>query len=138
MANTYSEKLKDPRWQKKRLKILERDNFTCKLCGDNKTTLHIHHFKYINGNDPWEYDDKDLVTLCKNCHIILEHNKNFIFKKVKIIKIENSDSKIYFVSHIKKLFMCVLDGNDPIIKSYDFSKVLKPIVNILNRSLRSK
>ena len=30
----YSEKLKDPRWQKKRLEILERDNFRCQYCGD--------------------------------------------------------------------------------------------------------
>lgn len=42
----YSEKLKDPRWQKKRLEILNRDEFACRFCGDNKSTLNVHHISY--------------------------------------------------------------------------------------------
>lgn len=67
---TYLEKLKDPRWQKMRLKILERDNFTCQACGDQKTTLHIHHRYYIVKTDPWEYPNEALTTLCEECHEI--------------------------------------------------------------------
>ena len=52
---TYSEKLKDPRWQKKRLEIFERDNWACKKCGDTDTTLHLHHLEYQNC-DPWDCD----------------------------------------------------------------------------------
>ena len=37
------EKYKDPRWQKKRLKILERDKWACQLCDGKEKTLHIHH-----------------------------------------------------------------------------------------------
>jgi len=51
---TYSEKLKDPRWQKKRLEILSRDKFTCQLCSDKETELHIHHNEYFPGKKPWE------------------------------------------------------------------------------------
>lgn len=65
---TYSEKLKDPRWQKKRLEVLNRDNFTCRICGDNTSTLHAHHKFYERGKEPWEYDIKHLVTLCEICH----------------------------------------------------------------------
>lgn len=65
---TYSEKLKDPRWQKKRLEILSRDNFTCQSCFDKTSTLHLHHLDYISGNEPWEYPDEYLLTLCENCH----------------------------------------------------------------------
>jgi len=70
----YSEKLKDPRWQKKRLEILNRDEFRCKLCGDEKTTLHVHHKIYEYGNDPWNYDNSLLVTLCADCHETEEIN----------------------------------------------------------------
>lgn len=70
MANNYSELLKDPQWQKMRLKILERDNFCCQVCLDDKTTLHVHHRKYISGRKPWEYTEDDLVTLCAPCHQI--------------------------------------------------------------------
>ena len=64
---TYAEKLKDPRWQKKRLKILERDEFMCRHCGDNNNTLHVHHIGYSKG-DPWETKDDLLITLCSVCH----------------------------------------------------------------------
>lgn len=64
----YIEKLKDPRWQKKRLDIMERDGWACRSCGDNKKTLHVHHLAYIYGNDPWDYMDETLVTLCDDCH----------------------------------------------------------------------
>jgi len=41
--DTYRRKLADPRWQKKRLEILERDGFECNSCGDSSTELHVHH-----------------------------------------------------------------------------------------------
>lgn len=65
---TYAEKLKDPRWQKKRLEVLQRDDFTCKLCWDSKTTLHVHHKSYHG--DPWETPSEELVTYCEYCHTI--------------------------------------------------------------------
>jgi hypothetical protein len=65
---TYSEKLKDPRWQKKRLQIFNRDKWACKECGAKNKTLHVHHTKYFNNTDPWEYPKELLVTLCKDCH----------------------------------------------------------------------
>lgn len=64
----YSEKLKDPRWQKKRLEVMERDDWSCQNCFDNMTTLSVHHIRYIPGRDPWDYPEKLLVTLCDNCH----------------------------------------------------------------------
>ena len=65
---TYSEKLRDPRWQKKRLQILERDAWTCQECYDTEATLHVHHRYYTKGAEPWEYDDAALQTLCEDCH----------------------------------------------------------------------
>lgn len=67
---TYAEKLKDPRWQKKRLLVLERDGFECVLCGDATSTLHVHHLKYTA--NPWESGENDLWTLCENCHREME------------------------------------------------------------------
>ena len=68
MKKNYSELLKDPRWQKKRLEILQRDKFTCRSCNDDLSTLHVHHFYYDNELLPWEYKDDDLITLCETCH----------------------------------------------------------------------
>lgn len=65
---TYAQKLRDPRWQKKRLEIFERDQWACTSCGDSTTELQVHHLKYINGKDPWEYENGNLQTLCSDCH----------------------------------------------------------------------
>lgn len=65
---TYSEKLKDPRWQRKRLEILGRDNFTCRQCSSEAKTLHVHHLSYFDGRDPWDVPDSSLITLCHDCH----------------------------------------------------------------------
>lgn len=64
----YAKKLLDPRWQKKRLEIFERDKFTFQICESTENTLHVHHRYYIWGNDPWDYPSESLVTLCDECH----------------------------------------------------------------------
>jgi glutaredoxin len=65
MSN-YSELLKDPRWQKKRLEIMARDKWTCGICQDAKNTLNVHHLKY--SKMPWDAPDGFLITLCEQCH----------------------------------------------------------------------
>jgi uncharacterized protein YpiB (UPF0302 family) len=64
----YSEQLKSPLWQKKRLEIMQKDNFTCQICGDKDSTLNVHHLHYEKGKLIHEYDDKCLITLCETCH----------------------------------------------------------------------
>lgn len=73
---SYAEKLKDPRWQKKRLDVLNVNEFTCQSCGDSESTLHVHHKMYAKGRNPWEYDLGQYAVLCENCHG-LEHSKEF-------------------------------------------------------------
>lgn len=75
---TYSEKLKDPRWQKKRLEIMQRDKFTCRACDEQKKTLNVHHLNYEKNKDPWDYDDLNLVTLCEDCHNVMHWIDKFI------------------------------------------------------------
>lgn len=67
-AKTYWEKLKDPRWQKKRLEVLERAEWKCEHCGDSASTLHVHHGYYEKGLEPWEYHNSTLWALCEGCH----------------------------------------------------------------------
>lgn len=71
----YSEKLKDPRWQKKRLEILERDEWACQYCDDKESTLHVHHEKYT-AKEPWLEPNKNLTTVCHCCHQIVEKYKD--------------------------------------------------------------
>jgi 5-methylcytosine-specific restriction endonuclease McrA len=64
---TYSEKLRDPRWQRKRLEILQRDNWACLSCGTKTKSLQVHHVAYRK-IEPWDYPDDLYQTLCEDCH----------------------------------------------------------------------
>lgn len=68
--SAYAEKLRDPRWQKKRLQVFERDNWACVLCGDKGRTLNVHHLEYMG--DPWNAPLDKLKTLCQHCHAAVE------------------------------------------------------------------
>jgi hypothetical protein len=58
---------RDPRWQKVRLRVFERDDWKCRKCGATGSNLQVHHKKY-EGTAPWETADRYLVTLCDACH----------------------------------------------------------------------
>jgi len=63
----YYKALQDPKWQKRRLKVFERDSWKCRKCGSKKRMLVVHHLKYTKKyprNEPMEH----LITWCKKCH----------------------------------------------------------------------
>lgn len=63
----YSQKLKDPRWQTKRARILTRCDGECEECGLS-SGLEVHHCYYRYGREPWQYPDTALLALCRDCH----------------------------------------------------------------------
>jgi hypothetical protein len=108
---TYAEKLRDPRWQKKRLEIMERDKFTCQLCGNNESTLNIHHLYYEKNKDPWDYNNDDLITLCEECHeyeteCIKEYSNELLMylKRGKYFSNQILDIA-YFICMLKKVHL---------------------------------
>lgn len=127
---TYSEKLKDPRWQKKRLQILKRDRFKCRYCGDKQTELQIHHLKY--SGEPWEADNENLITTCKHCHNLLTF-LDFKILKVKKDKAGIDDYKFVILGEFLDgttgvIFSCYMNNKFVSFMGYDFkqfSKVLK-------------
>ena len=64
----YSDQIKHPKWQKKRLEIMSRDKWTCRVCGDMDNQLQVHHLYYLPNTLIWDYDDECCVTLCWECH----------------------------------------------------------------------
>ena len=53
-------------WRKQ---IFERDNYTCKLCDDNKGgNLNSHHIHKFSEYPNERFDINNGITLCENCH----------------------------------------------------------------------
>jgi len=68
----------DPRWQKLRLEVMSRDNWSCVACGSKDKELHVHHIRY--GKQLWDVEAADLQTLCFECHDALgEHPKGGVW-----------------------------------------------------------
>lgn len=69
--------LNSPEWQKKRMERLIIDEFRCQQCGAEQSRLNplqVHHLDYHHLYH--ENPDKDLVTLCKCCHIRVHRMMN--------------------------------------------------------------
>ncbi len=93
----YKEQIKHPKWQKKRLEILDRDKWACQACFDTEETLHVHHKCYKPNKKIWEYDNKLLITLCKTCHEEQRSNENIYDTFLELMK------EKYLVSEINTL-----------------------------------
>ena len=50
--------------------VLERDNWTCQICGKtiNEAQLHVHHMDPVSQNPMFQNDADSCITLCKGCH----------------------------------------------------------------------
>lgn len=126
---SYAEKLKDPRWQKKRLEILDRDEWTCKICKHKEITLHVHHKIYSKGN-PWDIDSDCLVTLCEDCHESEQSSmKESIKEFTSIVK------SAFFSKQIDDLTMGFLEASKR-LSSDQLTKVLFRI--LYNKDLLEK
>jgi len=122
--SSYAEKLKDPRWQKKRLEIFERDEWKCILCDDTEATLHVHHTKYLPNHNPWDYDNGDLETLCDVCHE-MTHDYEY-----DVAEIKGNISKV--IKHFNPYeLMTVFDISKIVNDSPNIRTTLKRIVTYL-------
>lgn len=116
MRTSYSEKLRSPAWQRKRLEIFKRDSFTCQICQDTKTELQIHHKAYLAGKEPHEYEDYYLITLCKHCHAIVTELKiNMFEQEARAVKIgQGAMTQVFFIDlrglHIYQVDPLVIIG----------------------------
>ena len=83
-------------WIKKREEILKRDHYKCQRCLGKyvhdgqpikkirlKDAKYVHHIKPMKENFELALDDDNLVSLCFQCHEIVEGRTNVFFKKKK-------------------------------------------------------
>jgi hypothetical protein len=89
---SYYEKLKDPRWQKKRLEVMEREGFACQQCHSIDKTLNVHHGFYASGYEPWEYPSKSLHCLCEECHEMRQSREHDVHLEISKLTFSELDS----------------------------------------------
>jgi hypothetical protein len=129
---SYKEQLQHPLWQRKRLEILERDNFKCRMCGDDESQLQVHHVIYMKDAHVWEYNNSLLLTLCNQCHEIETKEKGITMSSFRfLIDLCNlCDKSISEVSYIyPKIYDMVYNEN------YEYNEAFKiSILELINKS----
>ncbi len=129
---TYKEQLADPRWQKKRLHIFERDKFTCQICLDTETNLQVHHTKYDYSKMAWDYPDYIYQTLCEDCHKaitahIKEHGDSDDFNAIRI---KSNDRPDKFIIYSKGMLKLPINDNKRLkIPESDTKKIVQFLLN---------
>lgn len=65
------------RWRKLRLRIIQRDGFTCQMCGrvDVPSNLVADHRQPHRGDATLFWDESNIQTLCANpCHNLVKQS----------------------------------------------------------------
>ena len=106
----FSANYSHPKWQEKRLHIMQMDGFKCRRCSEKDKPLHVHHLKYKKGAKPWEYPDSNLVTLCESCHEEFHLMKQRIAERVNPLLelwITNKSRAMFDAEHLWQILISI-------------------------------
>lgn len=84
-------------WPKFRRKFLE-NNFCCKACCTYKN-LEVHHIIPFSDNPKLELDETNCITLCKYCHLVFGHLRDYNLSNPEV----KDDSKIFLKKRMEAL-----------------------------------
>lgn len=70
MVKTYAKRFYNSKeWKQIRQSVLMRDNYLCQQCGAVAEEVHhINHVTQENINSKETHCEKNLISLCRNCH----------------------------------------------------------------------
>jgi len=128
--STYSDKLKDIKWQSLRVEALERDEFKCQCCSnEDEKKIHVHHKFYTFGLEPWDYPIQSLITLCSDCHETHDEFREMVFKNLP--KNKHELAKKYLLSNNNRELWNYCNSKFPKSETQTIGEVFKEILDEL-------
>lgn len=61
--------MRDPRWLRFAEEVCNHYGRACRGCGDPDRGLIVHHLRYVDGLEPWDYPMKLMAVFCYECNI---------------------------------------------------------------------
>lgn len=82
--------------------VLNRDGYTCQICGAKHTRLEVHHITYRSkgGTD----DEDNLITLCESCHKKIHTREISISLKAKTLRLKEATHMNIIRSQLLKIY----------------------------------
>lgn len=136
---TYAEKLKDQRWEDKRIHILRRDGNCCKLCGSCEN-LHVHHILYEEDTDPWDYDENYLLTVCEFCHNRIHsqlQQNSYLKERLRTIEDDLIYRTMRYLTNAYPKFIYDFNQLNDASKNYIMKEMVRMMTEILSYSATS-
>lgn len=89
-------------YSSRREAVLHRDNYTCQCCGKKRVQLEVHHiiFKSQGGSD----DEKNLITVCKECHDAIHDGTLILTKTPKTLRLKYATHMSIIRSQLLKIY----------------------------------
>lgn len=102
-------------WPSRREAILNRDGYTCQICGKKHTRLEVHHiiFRGQGGTD----DENNLITLCEDCHTGIHSGKITLNKKPKKMNLEYATHMNIIRSQLLKAYPDAIETSGFVTKA---------------------
>lgn len=70
-------------------KILDRDQYRCRICGDGSSELSVHQITPVTELPRSEFVEDNYITLCSCC-------TSLVIKPTQIQKVFNASGEIYY------------------------------------------
>lgn len=89
-------------YSSRREAVLHRDNYTCQCCGKKNCRLEVHHiiFRSNGGSD----DERNLITLCEDCHKKVHDGIIILDKKPKKMNLKYATHMSIIRSQLLKIY----------------------------------
>ena len=82
--------------------VMNRDSYTCQICGTKHTKLEVHHIVYRSkgGTD----DEDNLITLCETCHKKVHKGEINVSLKTKRLRLKEATHMNIIRSQLLKVY----------------------------------
>ena len=123
---SYSDLLKDRRWQRKRLEVLNAADWKCESCdsSDDSQQLHVHHKRYVRGRKPWEYERDELQALCEKCHAVISETNALLDDAIGSVRMIGEPMLSMVLGYVEAIVECATLERNGFIKprSYEHAE----------------
>lgn len=82
--------------------VLNRDSYTCQICGAKNTRLEVHHIVYRSKGGT--NDEDNLITLCESCHKKIHTGEINVSLKPKKLKLKEATHMNIIRSQLLKVY----------------------------------